>query len=177
MKEAVGGTWLFGIVITFIVFFTTYISMSTNYAKAFKVKDEILLTIEHFKGVNDNSIGRINRYLDEIGYFSRGDCKGYDGRDPSIGRNKFSKWLGFEFNNPTNSPSSSDEDVNYCIRQSLFNSGDGKVAAHPRSAHYQVVVFFSLDWPVIGAFLNVRIEGETSIIHMYTEDDKYKFHA
>ena len=52
MKEAVGGTWLFGIVITFIVFFTTYISMSTNYAKSFKVKDEILLTIEHFKGVN-----------------------------------------------------------------------------------------------------------------------------
>jgi len=49
VKEAVGGTWLFGIVITFIVFFTTYISMSTNYAKTFKVKDEILLTTDDYQ--------------------------------------------------------------------------------------------------------------------------------
>lgn len=177
MKEAVGGTWLFGIVITFIVFFTTYISMSTNYSKTFKVKDEILLTIEHFKGVNENSIKRINNYLDEIGYFSTGNCDGYKSSAPTVGRNKFSKWMGFEYNNPTYSPASRTTNVNYCIRQSMFESGDGKVAAHPRAAHYQVVVFFTLDWPVIGALLNTRIEGETAIIHMYTEEPKYKFHA
>lgn len=176
MKEAVGGTWLFGIVITFIVFFTTYISMSTNYAKSFKVKDEILITIEHYKGVNSSSIERINNYLDEIGYFSSGDCNGYrnDSSIPEYTRSKFSDWMGFNFNEASNRPATSTKDVNYCIRQAVFESGD-KMTAHPRSALYQVVVFFSLDWPVIGSLLNVRIEGETSVIHMYTHEAAYSF--
>lgn len=168
MKEAVGGTWLFGIVITFIVFFTTYISMSTNYAKSFKVKDEILLTIEHFKGVNANSINRINNYLDDVGYFSSGDCEGYES-DAAAARKNFSKWLGFKY---SSNNVGSTSNANYCIRRSKFKSGDSD-AGHPRSAHYQVVVFFSLDWPVVGAFVNVRIEGETSIIHM--NSDEYTF--
>lgn len=175
MKEAVGGTWLFGIVITFIIFFTTYISMSTNYAKSFKVKDEILITIEHYKGVNSSSIGRINNYLDEVGYYASGDCNGYGENDNvRLGRAKYSDWMGFNFNQADNSPTSNVGNVNYCIRQAVFESGD-KISAHPRSALYQVVVFFSLDWPVIGSLLNVRIEGETSVIHMYTYEAKYTF--
>ena len=168
MKEAVGGTWLFGIVITFIVFFTCYVSMSTNYAKSFKVKDEILLTIEHYKGVNQKSIKRINAYLKEIGYFSKGKCGGY-GNDSTSPRSNFSHWLAFK-SNSTNLASVND--AHYCIRRSKFASGDSD-AGHPRSAHYQTVVFFTLDWPIIGAIINVRIEGETSIIHMNT--DEYAF--
>lgn len=164
MKEAVGGTWLFGIVITFIVFFTTYISLSTNYAKTFRVKDEILLTIEHYKGVNDKSIKRINSYLDEVGYFSTGNCGGYDEVKDSS-RKKFSEWVGFRNNRTT---AASTTDANYCIRRSMYSSG-ATDAGHPRSALYQVVVFFDMDWPVVGALLNVRIEGETAIIHMNSD--------
>ena len=111
--------------------------MSTNYAKSFKVKDEILLTIEHFKGVNKDSIGRINNYLDEVGYFSKGKCEGYDS-NAALARKNFSKWLGFTYNS---SSTGSITDANYCIRRSKFKSGDSD-AGHPRSAHYQVVVFF-----------------------------------
>ena len=63
MKEAIGGTWLFGIVITFIVFFTTFISFSTNYSRTFKVKDEVITIIERHKGVNDNTIIYINKKI------------------------------------------------------------------------------------------------------------------
>ena len=168
MKEAIGGTWLFGIIITFIVFFTTYLSMSTNYSKAFKVKDEIILTIEHYKGVNKKSVKRINSYLTEIGYFSSGKCDGYDA-DSASARKNFTHWLGFSSNSDT---VGSVNDANYCIRRSKFTSGDSD-AGHPRSAHYQIVVFFNLDWPVIGSMFNVRIEGETAIIHM--NSDEYTF--
>lgn len=171
MKEAIGGSWLFGIVVTFIVFFSTYISMSTNYAKSFKVKDEILLTVEHFKGVNDSSIERINNYLNRVGYFSKGNCDGYDESIANTTKAKYSKWLGFTTGSKN---ASSVKNANYCIRRASFSSGAGD-AGHPRSAHYQVVVFFSLDWPVIGSLINVRIEGETSIIHMYNDDSKYNF--
>ncbi len=176
MKEAVGGTWLFGIVITFIIFFTSYISMSTNYAKAFKVKDELLLTIEHYKGVNTKSISRINKFMKDIGYFSTGNCNGYKDVDESslATRFKFTEWYGFDVG-PAGNPGSStknDKTANYCIRRSKFASGDND-AGHPRSAHYQVVVFFTLDWPIVGALLNVRIEGETSIIHMNCDEGKF----
>lgn len=162
MKEAIGGTWLFGIVITFIVFFTGYISMSTNYAKTFKVKDEILLTIEHFKGVNNDSIKRINSYLKSVGYFSSGNCYGYgDSGKESTG--VYSKYLGFSTGGTS---VVNTKNASYCISMSSFKSGDNN-AGHPGSAVYRVVVFFSLDWPIVGSLINSRVEGETSIIHLY----------
>lgn len=162
MKEAIGGTWLFGIIITFIVFFTTYLSMSTNYAKAFKVKDEILITIEHYKGVNTQSIGRINSYLRDIGYFSSGKCE----RDDEPKRHQFTGWIPFDKGDDTGVGRLSG--ANYCIRRTKFSSGDND-AGHPRAAHYQVVVFFTMDWPIVGALFNLRVEGETSLIHMYSD--------
>ena len=35
MREAIGGTWLFGLVLTFIVFFASFLAVSINYSKAF----------------------------------------------------------------------------------------------------------------------------------------------
>ena len=42
MREAIGGTWLFGLVITFIVFFASFLAVSINYSKAFNVKNNIV---------------------------------------------------------------------------------------------------------------------------------------
>jgi hypothetical protein len=41
MREAIGGTWIFSIVIVFIVLFSSYLAISVNYSKAFKVKKVI----------------------------------------------------------------------------------------------------------------------------------------
>ena len=65
MKEAIGGTWLFGIVLTFVVLFTTFISLSTNYSRCFRIKDEIITTIEHYNGVNEKSLKYINEFENE----------------------------------------------------------------------------------------------------------------
>ena len=43
MREAIAGTWLFGIVITFIVMFTSFLAYSISYTKAFNLKNEIYL--------------------------------------------------------------------------------------------------------------------------------------
>ena len=166
MKEAIGGTWLFGIVIVFIVFFTTYISMSTNYSKAFKVKDELISIVERYKGVNGDSIEKINNYLGDIGYFSRGKCDNGSGI-----RANFTDWAGCTYNNNRSCVKNA-SNANYCIRRSKFVTGDSD-AAHPRSAHYQVVVFFTIDWPVLGSLINVRIEGETGIVHMFNDESRF----
>ena len=52
MREAIGGTWLFGLVITFIVFFASFLAISINYSKAFNVKkniNEIIKFINYLK--------------------------------------------------------------------------------------------------------------------------------
>jgi hypothetical protein len=99
MKESIGGVWLFGIVITFIVFFTCFVSFSTNYSRAFKVKDEVLASIEHYRGVNELSLARISEYMSEIGYYGKGNCKNTSdaelvatASDPTF---TYSKWIGF----------------------------------------------------------------------------------
>jgi hypothetical protein len=56
MKEAIGGTSLFLIVIVILSAFAMYISLSVNWSTAYKVKDEIIFYIEKNRGVNENTI-------------------------------------------------------------------------------------------------------------------------
>ena len=46
MKGSIGNIWLVGIVITFIFIFSAYITVTMNYSKTFKYKNEILSIIE-----------------------------------------------------------------------------------------------------------------------------------
>jgi hypothetical protein len=167
MKEAIGGTWLFGIVITFIVFFTTFISFSTNYSRTFKVKDEVITIIERHKGVNDNTISYINKKIKDMGYFNTGDCVDNSGEKYTVSE-KYSYWNGFKVNSTKGTKNSTNS--NYCIRRYLISAENAGPIGHPSAAYYQVVVFFELDWPIVGTLLSTRVEGETAIIHSF--DDK-----
>ncbi len=168
MKESIGGTWLFGIVLTFVVLFTTFISLSTNYSRCFKIKDEIVTTIEHYNGVNKNSIKRINEYLSGIGYSSTANCPTDDSNC----------WYGFKIGSNTNMGR---KNVNYCISKHTItkpadvDESTGVVTningpiGHPRSAYYQVAVFFKLNWPIISSIFSIEISGETSIIYNWVD--------
>ncbi len=171
MKESIGGTWLFGIVLTFVVLFTTFISLSTNYSRCFKIKDEIVTTIEHYNGVNKNTINRINEYLSGIGYSSTSNCPTDDSNC----------WYGFKIGNVS---SMGKKNVNYCISKHTINKGfdkDGDTVTningpigHPRSAYYQVAVFFKLNWPIISSVFSIEISGETSIIYNWVDEEPLK---
>ena len=50
MREAIGGTWLFGIVILFIALFSAFLAYSVSYTKAFNTKNEIINIIERNEG-------------------------------------------------------------------------------------------------------------------------------
>ena len=45
MREAIGSTWLIGIVVTFIAIFSGFLAYSISYTKAFRVKNEIIKLI------------------------------------------------------------------------------------------------------------------------------------
>ncbi len=160
MKESIGGTWLFTIVIVFIVMFTTFVSVTTNYARCFKIKDAVVDKIEFHKGVNDETITDIKKMLTNLGYSSTGKC-------PDTGDN----WFGFSVSDNNNAPTGYGGNVNFCIQKKqivcpakqINGRVEGSFDRFP-SAYYTVVIFFKLDWPIIRQVFNIKISGETTII-------------
>ena len=168
MKEAIGGSWLFTIVIILIALFAGFVSLSTNYSRTYKVKDEVLASIERNHGVHQNTLDQISEYMIKVGYRSEMPCV-VNGED-STG------WVGFLVND--NRGSTGMGEYHYCIKKNnLVNrvkkngicTTDGPIG-HPDSAYYSIVVFFKFDMPVINNLFSMRIKGETSTIFLTNDD-------
>mgnify|MGYP007056160590 CR=1 FL=1 len=158
MKEAIGGTWLFTIVIAFLAVFTTFVSITTNYSRTYKIKDEIIKDIEYYNGVNMKSTKAIREYIKGIGYTSSSTC-------PEDG----DRWIGFSVNgseaNGYSVPPYSGN-ANYCIKKNVTR----KIEYFGSTAYYTVVVFFRINWPVFRQIFDVKISGETAPLRSYTGD-------
>ena len=138
MREAIGGTWIFGIVITFIVLFSGYLAVSVNYSKAFRVKNELVSLIEKYEGHGPEAQKQIETYLDGVGYWVYGSCT-TEGR-------------GSGFVATTNS------EYKYCVDKVETSDSLNR-------AYFKVTVFFKLDLPVVGGIFTFPITGETKSIY------------
>ena len=152
MKESIGGTWLLGLVVVFIVLFASFIAVAINYTKAFRVKNEIINIIERDEGFiteKDANGGqtteeKISDYLDRIGY-NRGDLnigcpKEIYGDDAKTG-----------------------DGNNYCyklITTSEYSPGSVK------QGYYKLSSFVIIDLHMLfdGSF-TVPVSGETKLLH------------
>ncbi len=172
MKESIGGTWIFVLVITFLALFTTFVSVSTNYSRCYKIKDEILISLERGHGINSESITTINKYLKGTGYSSTGSC-------PDDGN----CWYPFSVNDSysgSNYHTVGDRKTNYCVTKYTITSrsvGEDVIytngpVGHPESAYYGVVIFFRLEWPILRQMFSINISGETSIIYLVNDFDE-----
>ncbi|MDD4187629.1 MAG: hypothetical protein PHX04_02560 [Bacilli bacterium] len=150
MREAIGGTWIFGIVVTFIVLFSSYLAISVNYSKAFHVKNEVVNIIEKYEGYNEASKEAIEKHMNSYGYSVRGSCSsGFNrgqGQDGSNGKYK------------------------YCIKCSTTKDSSNKL----NKTYYTVTVFFRLDLPVIGDIFTFPVSGETKSIHFSNDSHGLK---
>lgn len=139
MKESIGNSYIFGIVIALIGVIFLILIGSLSYSKAFKVKTQIIEIIEKNKGYNDESVRtEIDNYLKTVGYTvtqskDKGKCATIDGT--------------MAINTVKN--------YDYCIYR--FNTVKGP--------YYHVTVFISFDIPVISSYLRIPVSGETKIIY------------
>lgn len=69
MREAIGGSWLLGFVVLFIVLFSSYLAISVNYSKAFKTKNQIINVIENNEGFTTKAKTEIESILKSGGYY------------------------------------------------------------------------------------------------------------
>jgi len=152
MREAIGGTWLFGLVITFIVFFASFLAISINYSKAFNVKNNVLDLISKYEGNNCSSRREIKNYLTDIGYLVPGDCGAdyipYDNNGEKV----FLGNKGY-----------------FCIKKVDSDDIDDDLIV--RKTYYEAKIFFKFDLPVIGDLTTFNIKGESEAIYFAKHDE------
>ena len=111
MKEAMGGTWLTGLVIVFIFLFAGFLAYSISYTKAFRVKNEILNLIERNEGFT-TSANDLNNITDDA-------LKS----DPSVEGKAFAyiKAMGYNYSvfDGTNDPCARNNNCGYAPQRSF----------------------------------------------------------
>lgn len=160
MREAIGGTWLFGLVITFIVFFASFLAISINYSKAFHVKNNVVDIISKYEGNNPCARKKIASYLKTEGYLVPGSCPKKNAKVNGV-VNSYD-YVGY---NLDGTEVSSGSKAYYCISK---DSTDNNTVIDKK--FYRVVIFFKIDLPVVGDITTFNIKGETESIYYANED-------
>lgn len=165
MREAIGATWILGIVLAFIALFSGYLAFSVNYSKAFRMKDGIIDRIEKHSGPSTEAIKDIDDFMNEIGYSSKGRCKSFF-NDTSL------KWAGVDHGVASSAKDlNSGEAFNYCVQRVDAYNTNGQLSA----SYYKVYVFFSISLPFMGTGGNLfHVTGETGNIYYPDDSLPYK---
>lgn len=163
MREAIGGTWLFQIVIVFVLLFAGFMCLTINQSKAFNVKDRIIQTIQSHNGIDlngrcnndDSALCDISKYLIDSSYRTSGSCSRINDGNTYYGFTRDGK--------PTS------KDAAFCVAKI---SGGGIVTNSsfanelPSVAYYRVVVFYQLDLPIFHDLFNFQVKGDTKTIYV-----------
>lgn len=163
MREAIGGTWVFQIVIIFILLFTGFMCLTINRSKAFNVKDQILQTIQSYNGIDLQSsydgeetgpLADIVSYITNNSYRTTGVMPRETIPDGGV-RQCYTRDGKQTENNPV-----------FCITKvPVMNDITTDVKELPDMSYYQVVVFYQLDLPVFHDLFNFRVVGNTKILY------------
>lgn len=164
MRASVGSMWIFSICLTFIILFTAYLAISVNYAKAFRIKNNIIDKIEENEGYTVSLQKSIDDYLTNQGYNAYGVCDPYVSAD-----GKKDDWVLEECLKygevPTNMCS-------VCLYRSVADNQKDPVIKANRS-YYRVVTFFNFDLPVIrGALPSFQVAGQSRYIYDFANAGK-----
>lgn len=157
MKDAIGGTWLFQIVILFILLFTAYLCLSINKSKAYSIKDDIVNIIERHDGSLDLShsatgetaetIKEITERLTEASYRTNGKCQ--------------EGWYGFTRDGE--SASGNGKNALYCIKKVVVRNGVQDEL--PEMYYFRIEVFYQLDLPVVNVVTSFKLHGDTRLFY------------
>ena len=149
MKEAIGNSVVFGIVITFMAIIIVILASSTAYSKAFKVRNRIIEMIEYNEGYADGIKPleeletEINDELSEYGYRLNtsiiNDCPVNRGQGVLV---------------------SSNSKYNYCVYK--FDSGDASI--NGRGIYYGVLTYMYFEIPMVEN-LKIGIYSETKTLY------------
>ena len=153
MRDAIGSTWVFALVITFTLIFSGFLVLALSYSRAYKVKNEMTSMIERYEGItvrtgsNMGSVEIINKYLNNVGYKAMGHCDYGD----------------YAANDLTSikpilvTAANAHEEYYYCIKP----NHDYKQC----TTRFKITVFYNFNLPILGQLSKFKISGQTNEIH------------
>lgn len=139
MREVSGSTWVFQLMIIFILIFACFLCLVINYSKAYRVKNEMLSIIEKYEGISSTSESIINNYLQGEAYITTGSCP--DG-----------EWNGVLIENDGYELARSGQKYNYCFMESTSSNN---------RKYYEIIVFYKFNLPFIGDIMTFQVRGTT----------------
>lgn len=144
MREAVGGGFLFNLVIFIVGMLLLFFVGGLAFSKAYKAKNVIIEYIEEhgdFASARDD----IDASLKTMGYQAnlRSSCADPDGS-------------GLEWSIEYDGASG----YKYCVYKRLDNTNPDGTPTY----HYKVVTYMRFDLPLIGQYLQFPVHGETKVL-------------
>lgn len=144
MRDAFGSTFMFKLIIIFIVFYVSFMTIAVSYAKVFRIKNEVINILEQYQFDSNNLSewnnivnGKVDPYLSSFGYKYT---------DNETIRENCTKKGGKLSNNGV-----------CVVRNDLDTKG--------RSVYYNVVVYLVISFPVFSQDFVVPITGESATIN------------
>lgn len=162
MRESIGGLWLFGIVITFIVLFVSFLAYSISYTRAFKVKNEIINYIERSEGFTTVQLngGTLD---DNISY---DELKALSQTDPTVDVLSFLQIqnIGYNYSLAKQVDCSQygyghSQPGGYCIKKMCPHNENGQ------KVYYKVTTFIAFKIHVLNFIFKIPITGETKALY------------
>ena len=148
MREAIGGSWIFGIVALFIVLFSSFIAYSISYTKAFKTKNEIINYIEKNEGFTQSGIDDMT--IDQIRTLKTTDALAYLAIQN----------MGYNTEQIDCSKYGVQQRGGYCVARYCVKNADDN-----QKVYYKVTTFIKIKIPVINLVLQLPIMGETKSLY------------
>ena len=148
MRDAVGSTWVFSMVILFTLIFAGFLVLVLDYSRAYKIKNEMTTIVEKYEGFSsgDNgSIKIINNFLINNGYKNVGSCA--DG--------EYGVLLSSNDNKAVEAHSG--VKYNYCFER-----------VKESKCYFKIRVFYPFELPVLGTIKNITITGQTNSMNYAT---------
>ena len=147
MRESLGGSLLFNLVIIFTsIVILVFVSIMA-YSKAYRAKDRIIEIIEE-NGTYSTSTTYINDELKRIGY-GTDNKKNCPRQNIVFYEDGMVRTMIISNLNTTT--------YNYCIYEIKKKSSEN-------SKYYKVITYTTFRLPIIGDFIKFKVEGETKIL-------------
>lgn len=148
MRESIGGSQLFMIVIVLLLLFTAFLCLSINYTAAYKVSDSIINTIKRDEGyVPDN----VSQALQEAHYVTRAQ------NGNSVCPN--AEWTQIGLDGEV----SGDNKPAICVKKTKVSE-----ESMPDMYYYTVKVFYRVDVPILSSF---SLSTTATTPNIYTPSD------
>ena len=141
MRDAIGHTFLYNIVILFVFIIAFVLVGSLSYSKAFKAKNEIISIIEKHREYDIETIEEIDIALKDSGYRSRVIFRHNTCPAPKEGSSKVLL----------------EESVNYpyCFYENITERG----------IDYSVIIYMRFEVPLLSGLLEFPVKGDTRTIY------------